>query len=209
MAAASIAPQARPPGPAGTAGPGHCAASRDPRALDPLLAAPAGGSGVRVIGKHGISVDNAIYIAPELGARVGQRVQVRQDPADPGMIHVFTADGTFLCTAQDIRGADQLRIAAEARQAARDADQTERAAARDRAHKHHPGGAMDDVLTAADRAASNVIALPLPGQPHETPALHQAGLAAETARRTPPLRGGGQMNTMEAAARLLLDEEEN
>ena len=38
---------------------------------------------------------------------------------------------------------------------------------------------MDDVLNAADGQASNVIALPRPGETHETPALKQAARAAD------------------------------
>ena len=38
---------------------------------------------------------------------------------------------------------------------------------------------MDDVLEAADGQASNVIALPRPGETHETPALREAARAAD------------------------------
>ena len=37
----------------------------------------------------------------ELGARVGERVGVREDAADPARLHVFAADGRFICLAGD------------------------------------------------------------------------------------------------------------
>ena len=71
----------------------------DERALDALLAAPAG-DGWRTVGKSGIRLDNAAYIAPEIGPLVGERVRVRHDPADPDRIFVYRAGGEFVCVAE-------------------------------------------------------------------------------------------------------------
>ena len=85
----------------------------DEHALDALLAEPAGG-GWRTVRKAGVRLDNADYIAGELGLLVGERVGIRRDPADPDQIFVYREDGTFICVAEDPgrTGADRAAIAA-------------------------------------------------------------------------------------------------
>ncbi|WP_321276954.1 Mu transposase C-terminal domain-containing protein [Thiomicrorhabdus indica] len=82
------------------------------RALDILLAQV----GERTVGKEGIRLDNFIYIAPELGPIVGQKVQIRKDPVDVGTIFVFQG-GEFICIAEDARfvGIRRQDIAVEAK----------------------------------------------------------------------------------------------
>ena len=152
----------------------------DPRLLDALLAEPAVEGGRRTIGKNGISVQWVNYIAPQMGERVGERVEVRLDPADPARLFVFALDGAFLFMAEDPErsGADRAAIASHAKASARKADGKSRRHARALKKQHRPERAMDDVLEAAEREASNVIVLPRPGEPHETPALKQAERAA-------------------------------
>jgi len=191
----------------------------DPRALDPLLAEPVSASGDgprRTIRKKGISVGGRSYIAPEMGRRIGERVEVRYDPAEPARLFVFALDGTFLFMAEDPErtGADIAEIASEAKADARDAGREARQEARDLARSHEPKKAMEDVLNAAERAADNVIALPRPTEAHETPALTEAGRAAEAAARTdegtasePTRARPKRLTVAEAAARLLLDGE--
>ena len=72
----------------------------DERALDALLAEPAG-SGWRTVRKAGVRLDNADYIAGELGLLVGERVGIRRDAADLDRIFVYREDGTFVCIAED------------------------------------------------------------------------------------------------------------
>ena len=159
----------------------------DPRLLDALLAEPAVEGGRRTIGKNGISVQWVNYIAPEMGRRIGERVEVRLDPADPARLFVFALDGTFLFMAKDPErigsdrdaGCDQAAIASHAKASAKKADGKARRRARALKKQHRPERAMDDVLNAADGQASNVIALPRPGETHETPALKQAARAAD------------------------------
>lgn len=45
--------------------------------------------------------------------------------------------------------------------------------------RHRPEQAMDDVLAKALDDADRVVAMPRPGEAHETPALTEAGRAAE------------------------------
>ena len=68
---------------------------QDERALDALLAEPAG-DGWRTVGKKGIRLGHADYIAGPLGGLTGERVQVRHDPADLDRIHVYDKDGIFV-----------------------------------------------------------------------------------------------------------------
>ena len=79
----------------------------DERALDSLLAEPAGG-GWRTVRKAGIRLDNADYIAGELGPLVGERVRIRRDAADPDRIFVYREDGAFVCVAEEARPARRL-----------------------------------------------------------------------------------------------------
>ena len=161
----------------------------DVRALDALLA-PAAGNGTRVVSKKGLRVGGLCYIAPELGPRVGERVGVREDAADPARLHVFAADGWFICLAGDPArtGVAVGPVAREATALAGEADRRARRRTRDLERRHRPERAMDDVLTAA-ADSDRVVAFPPPATAHETPALEQADLAAraadETATKTP------------------------
>ena len=154
----------------------------DERALDALLAAPAG-DGWRTVGKGGIRLDNADYIAGPLGPLVGERVCVRRDPADLDRIFVYDAGGAFVCVAQDPArtGADRAAIAAAMKNAGNKRDRTARARAREFAKRHRPERSMDDALAHATREAGRVVALPRKGAAHETPALTEAARAAKAA----------------------------
>ncbi len=153
----------------------------DTRALDPLLAEPVKGGGTRVVQKDGLEIGGHWYIAPELGEHVKTRLQVRLDPADPGQVFVFTGDGRFLCLAGEATGQARAEVAARAKARAKAADSAARARARELKSTHRPDRAMDDVLDAGSRAAGNVVDLPRPADPHQTPALAQAGKAARAA----------------------------
>ncbi|OED44066.1 hypothetical protein ACH42_08485 [Endozoicomonas sp. (ex Bugula neritina AB1)] len=73
----------------------------DERVLDLLLEPIPGNKGERTVQKKGIKLDGGWYIATELGARVGDRIQVRYDAADAGRIYVFELSGAFVCMAQN------------------------------------------------------------------------------------------------------------
>ena len=144
--------------------------------------APAG-DGWRTVGKGGIRLDNVDYIAGPLGALVGERVCVRQDPADLDRIFVYLADGTFVCVAEDPArtGANRATVAQAMKRSASTRDREARARARDLAKRHRPERAMDDVLAKAAAEAERVVALPRKAHAHETPALREAARAAEAA----------------------------
>ena len=161
----------------------------DERALDALLAEPAG-EGKRTVGKGGIRLDHVDYIAGALGALVGERVHVLQDPADLDRIHVYRTlpgdpeqRGEFVCVAEDPArtGADRAAIAAAMKRTHNERSRAARAHARDLAKRHQPERAMEDVLARAAEDAEGVVALPRKGETHETPALREAAHAADAA----------------------------
>ena len=156
----------------------------DERALDALLAEPAGG-GWRTVGKKGIRLDNVDYIAGPLGPLVRERVRIRRDATDPDRIHVYRANGEFVCVAQDPArtGADRAAIAAQMKAGYSAHARNARQRARDLKRRHRPERSMNDVLAHAERKAGRVVALPRRGEAHETPALTQASRAAKAAAK--------------------------
>ncbi|WP_419738526.1 Mu transposase C-terminal domain-containing protein [Ruegeria sp.] len=81
-------------------------------------------------------------MAPEMGTRVGERVELRYDPADPARLFVFSPEGRFLFMAEDPArtGADLARIAAQAKTRARKATGPPARTPRDLARAHIPKG---------------------------------------------------------------------
>ena len=185
----------------------------DERALDALLAEPAG-SGGRVVCKKGIRLDNVFYIAGALGSLVGERVKLRRDSADAGRIHVYREDGSFVCVAENPArtGAEQAAIAAAMTAEYREHRNAARKRARDLAQRTDPDGAADRALANAAAAAAGVVAFPKPGQAHQTPALAQAGLAAQAAGKADkaraPQAATGMSPALAAAGALFAKDEE-
>ena len=185
----------------------------DERALDALLAEPAG-SGWRTVCKKGIRLDSVSYIAGPLGSLVGERVKLRRDPADRGRIHVYREDGSFVCVAENPArtGADQAAIAAAMTAEYREHRKAARKRARDLAQHTDPDGLADRALANAATAAAGVVAFPKPSQAHQTPALTQAGLAAQAAGKADkakaPRAATGMSPALAAAGALFLKDEE-
>lgn len=186
----------------------------DERALDALLAEPAG-DGKRTVVKGRIKVDGGIYIAAELGSLGGAPVSVRRDPADLGRIFVYhragRKRGRFICIAEDpVRtGIDRAEIAARAKASANQVDKAARQWARELQRKHKPETAMDDVLTHARREAERVVALPRKGEAHDPAALIEAGRAADAAKAAdapPAPPPSGRKKVVAAVRRLYLEE---
>ena len=184
----------------------------DERALDTLLAEPAG-DGWRTVRKEGIRLNNVDYIAGPLGGLMRERVRVRHDPADLDRIFVYRADGTFVCLAEDPArtGADRAAIAGAMKETWNARNRAARKRARDLKRRHRPEQSMDDVLAHAEREAGKVVALPHRGTAHKTPALSEASRAAKAAdaadeRATAPERRTNA-KVMAGARRLFMEEE--
>lgn len=185
----------------------------DERALDALLAETAG-DGWRTVSKKGIRLDNLDYIAGALGPLVGERVRIRRDPADAGRIHVYREDGRFLCVAElpAITGASQAAIAASMTTGFRSHRNAARKRARDLERRKDPAGVADRALARAATEADRVVALPKPGETHQTPALAQAGLAAKAIDKADraagqPEPGEDLLERLGAVARMFMKDE--
>ncbi|MDR3631744.1 MAG: DDE-type integrase/transposase/recombinase [Desulfocapsaceae bacterium] len=150
------------------------------RALDILLAAAPGG-GVRTVAKTGVSVDNITYISDML-PEVGTTVRVRIDTLDLGTIYIFDADtNAFLCVAQNPRrtGIDRAETAAKLRNtqkkllkdAQKELNRIVKKQALDMVH--------EEILASREEKTAAIIDLPKPRKPYTTPALEEAGRAAE------------------------------
>lgn len=129
------------------------------RALDLLLAEPADGGGWRTVAKKGLFVEGTTFIAAELGAMVGDRVQVRLDPADAGIVYVFDALGAFLCraVAPEREGIDRAAIAAQMKAAWRSFGNEARAYARQLKRDYNPSAAVHDIIAAAREQTATVV----------------------------------------------------
>ena len=169
----------------------------DERALDALLAEPAGG-GWRTVRKAGIHLDNADYIAGELGPLMGERVHIRRDAADPDRIFVYLACGTFVCVAEDPArtGADRAAIAARMTANYKASRKAARKRARDLISHQKPKDTMDQVLAHAGTEAGRVVALPSQGKGYQTPALIEADRGKQ---RTRPARPPSRQSTPQQA----------
>lgn len=149
----------------------------DERALDLLLARPAGGT--RTLQKKGIALDNTWFIAPELATiEMGSKLELYETP-DLGRVIVYYRKN-FLCIAEapERTGADRMAIAATAT-----AMQRERMREQKAAVKLITKGtaSTDDVLkrhlAEAATAAGKLIAGPFGAKAYESAGLTEAGKA--------------------------------
>jgi putative transposase len=162
----------------------------DERALDVLLAeAPEGGT--RAVSKKGISVGNARYDAPELGPLIGQRVQVRRDATSLGQVLVYDGDGKFVCVAiaPELQGVTRQ----EAAKAVKDAQVTAMRKGRDlmkeagkEVRRSLANGSMvETIIENRAEQVAPVLAFQRRPEEYSTPALAEAGKAAEAVDALP------------------------
>lgn len=152
----------------------------DERALDVLLAPPAG-KATYVVTKKGLRIEGANYISQAIAVgHVGKAVSVRATE-DYGRVVVYH-DGQFIGIAvcPERAGVSRQEIASHARKVQRQAVTEAKAAVR-KATRHLPKG--DDLLKGYlnDKAAQagKLVALPKPAAEHTTPALGAASQAAD------------------------------
>jgi putative transposase len=146
------------------------------RALDILLA-PAG---VAAVQKKGIQKDNAFFIAAELEAFVGQRVEIREDERDLGRIYVFGGEEqAFICIAEcpERTGIDRREVAIRARERQKARIQQERAALRAVARKAKTDDLVTEILEDRAKRAGKLAMLPKRGEAHDTSDLRAAANA--------------------------------
>lgn len=153
----------------------------DERVLDVLMAEAPGGSedGLRTVNKKGLRVDSLYYAAPELGALVGERVQVLYDPADMGRIVVYH-DGDFVCVAEcpEILGVSRREVAVEARSRQKREVEAKRRELKALARKAKVRDIANEILDAKARENAALVHFPAPEITHLTPAIEAAREAA-------------------------------
>lgn len=146
------------------------------RALDILLAQPAG-KGRYTVTKKGLSIEGGNFIAAELALYVGQDVLTRQLP-DYGQVAVFQAEtNQFICVAvcPERTGVQRKEIAAHAKVVQREHVKAQRKVAK--APKLDPDQLIQSALRAKAAEAGKLATLPQPTVAYSTPALDAAAKA--------------------------------
>lgn len=155
-----------------------CRRIENVRALDILLAQ----GGTPTVGKKGIRFQNGLYIAPELGDWIGEKVLIRFDEeSDMGELLVFGGpDLEFICIAQDpsITGVSRKEVAAATRakrtRQVENARRELKAAARKLDTRH----IAEEILAQKEAEARKITPLRGPAEAYDTPALSAAADAA-------------------------------
>lgn len=166
----------------------------DERALDLLLAEAPDGHGGRTVTKKGIRVAGPYYAAPELGALVGERVQVMFDERDIGRIVVYHNDA-FVCVAEcpELLGVSRAEVAAIARARQREEIGQKRKELKAIARKAKVRDIAFEILDAKQRDAERVAVLPAPNVTHLTPAIEAAREAADALHAPAPVATTGDL----------------
>jgi hypothetical protein len=146
------------------------------RALDALLA-PV--DGMRTITKKGLRLDHFEYFAEELFAHVGEQAQLKLDEHDIGRVFVYL-HGAFLCVAEcpELLGISRGDKASATKHAHKKL-QREQAAELKEFGDHIKRSIPDAVLQMRIDQSENVTELPKRSVDYTTPALEEAGRAAQ------------------------------
>jgi putative transposase len=158
----------------------------DARALDILLAEAPDGHGGRTVTKKGLRVDGFTYMAPDLGALVGERVRVLYDPADMGRIVVYR-DESFVCVAEcpEILGLSRRELAVEAKTRQKQEISEMRRELKAAARKQRTTDIAREILDARQDQAAALAAMPPKNVVLLTPAIEAAREAAEALDASP------------------------
>jgi putative transposase len=172
------------------------------RALDILLAPAAGDDGWRVVQKKGLRIDEAWFIAPELEAYVGERVQCLELP-DLGRVVVNGgAELKFLCIAEcpERTGMDRKEVsevAAHTRQRQNARVQADRRALKAVTNKVNVDNIVQEIMEQRALAAGKLALLPRASTAHESEGLTQAAAALAELHR--PERSTSELMSDEQA----------
>ena len=143
----------------------------DERALDILLSPAPSDGGIRQVGKKGIAVENAFFIAPELAGHEGESVQVLLDRTDFGTVFVRSLQGKFICKAvnPDRKGFDRAEIAAQAKAVQKKVIRELSSEVKKIARKAGTRFIHEEILAHRERQIANIIDLPRPHEEYTTP----------------------------------------
>ena len=148
----------------------------DERILD-VLFEPIAGGGIRTVLKRGIQVGRRWYVAPELGAHVGERVRCYRDPDDHGRLCIYGED-TWICWAVDAEGTERKEIAAQARAVQRKSLRAELGRIRGARRTSSAGEAWQEIAVARAEEAERIRGLPQLAEAHTTSMTEAAAEAA-------------------------------
>ena len=196
----------------------------DKAGLRILLTPPPQGEPYRDVGKKGIRCkprgldtrEPVWYWHDALATRVGQRVEVRCDPVEAGLLHVFELEGRgdFICTAENhwLLGKSMPKTAVQAQRAARKMAAEYRAEQRALERKHRTGEAMQDVLEHAKETAAKVVPIREADQvkmvaTEVAKAADSAESAAAAERRKEMLERRWKREDQQAAANAMSEDE--
>lgn len=167
----------------------------DERALDVLL----GEGAWRTVQKRGIEIDGAWFIAPELEAHVGEKVQYLQLP-DLGRVVVQGGpDLKFVCIAEcpDRTGMDRKEVAAVAKQRQQARVQEARRRLRETAKKARTDDIVAEILADRAQRAGKLAKFPRPVEVHESAGLSAAADALAELHR--PARSTAELMSDDTA----------
>ena len=155
----------------------------DERVLDVLLFAMPAGDGYRTISKKGVEVTffgvKLQYIAGEFAGHVGERVEVKIDPACIGTAVIYTAEGSFLCVAVDTRwkGISQEEVAAHAKTTQKEIMSELKTEVRKIAKKADTRGIAHEIRQQRNEQASRILELPKGSEEYGSEAIDQGTIA--------------------------------
>lgn len=151
----------------------------DERALDILLAPPSRAD-MPTVTKKGIRLDNAWFVAAELGGLEGSKVKVLLDEADIGRIYVFDADGAYVCVAEcpERTGISPQEVHAKRKAHQKAAMAKGKAVMKEAAKTANTTNIAREILEEAAIAAGKLAQFPKPTVEHVTAGLVEAGKAA-------------------------------
>jgi putative transposase len=153
----------------------------DERALDILLSPAPSDGGIRQVGKKGIAVENAFFIAPELAGHEGKSVQVLLDRTDYGTVYVRSLDGKFICKAvnPDRKGFDRAEIASQAKAVQKKVMRELSGQVKKIARKAGTRFIHEEILAHREKQIANIIDLPQPHEEYTSPGLEEAREAVD------------------------------
>jgi putative transposase len=155
----------------------------DERALDILLSPAPSDGGIRQVGKKGIAVENAFFIAPELAGHEGKDVQVLLDRTDFGTVYVRSLHGKFICKAinPDRKGFDRAEIAARAKAVQKQVMRELSGKVKKIAKKAGTRFIHEEILAHRESQIDNIIDLPRNDEEYTSPGLEEARHAVDLA----------------------------
>ncbi|MGO4735942.1 DDE-type integrase/transposase/recombinase [Bosea sp. 2KB_26] len=159
----------------------------DEQALASLLMQAPDSDGYRIVGKKGVRVDGYHYLAP--GLIVGERVFVRLDPTDKGVIWCLGEDQVTVrakATCPELAGVDPVELLHEVKAAQKRLITERTAEIKAERRKITSRTVMDARFTLADKRAGNLVAFPPRSEAHSTPALETGAEIAAMRRGDAP-----------------------